>query len=347
MNKIKVLVVDDSALVRKILTEGLSKDPMIEVVGSANDPYQARDMIIKLKPDVLTLDVEMPKMDGVEFLRKLMPQYPIPVVMVSSLTQHGKQITISALEAGAVDFVSKPTSNIQDGLKNLLFELRSKVKIASSANVSHWKGKKVEVSQAQYVGGALEETTHKVIAIGASTGGTEAIKKVIDFLPASSPGVVVVQHMPPGFTKMYAERLNLSSRMQVVEGTTGEKVLPGKVIIAPGGKQMSVKRVGGVYQVVCKEGEKVSGHCPSVNVLFDSVAEQVGANALGVILTGMGGDGAEGMKKMKDRGAFNIAQDERSSIVFGMPKVAIDTGGVDEILPLDRIGQRICTFFKG
>jgi len=260
--KIKVLVVDDSALVRKILTEGLAKDPDLEVVGAASDPYVARDMIVKLRPDVLTLDVEMPRMDGVEFLRKLMPQFPLPVVMVSSLTQKGKQITLDALEAGAVDFVPKPTANVADGLNSLLSELKVKIKLASTANVSHWKNKG-GVVRAKIASSALAETTDKVIAIGASTGGTEAIKRVVDILPSTSPGVVIVQHMPPGFTKMYADRLNQSAQMEVIEGKSGDRIIPGRIIIAPGGLHMKVKRIGGEYQVVCEAGDKVNGH-PSI-----------------------------------------------------------------------------------
>ncbi len=348
MKKIRVLIVDDSALVRQILSDGLSKDENLEVVGSATDPYMARDMIVKLRPDVLTLDVEMPKMDGVEFLRKLMPQYPLPVVMVSSLTQKGKQVTLDALDAGAVDFVTKPTANLKDGLNSLIMELRTKVKIASTANVSHWKNKPVPMSRPSIQSSAaLSETTLKVIAIGASTGGTEAIKKVIDMFPRTSPGVVIVQHMPAGFTKLYADRLNQSCQMEVVEAQDGDRVVPGKVLIAPGGFHMTVRRVGGEYIVDCKAGDKVNGHCPSVSVLFDSVAKHVGANAVGVILTGMGGDGADGMKVMRDAGSFNIAQDEKTSVIFGMPKVAIDKGGVNEILPLDKIPERVFLYLKG
>lgn len=345
--KIKVLIVDDSALVRNILTTGLSKDPSLDVVGSAADPYAARDMILKLRPDVMTLDVEMPKMDGVEFLRKLMPQFPIPVVMVSSLTQKGKQVTFDALEAGAVDFVSKPTSNVADGLNLLISQLIIKIKMASRANVSHWKNK-VPTKPSAIAPTVLAETTLKVIAIGASTGGTEAIKVVVDALPATAPGVVIVQHMPVGFTKIYADRLNLSSQMEVIEGKTGDKVIPGRVIIAPGGDQhMRIKRIGGEYQVICSPGDKIDGHRPSVSALFHSVAEQVGSNAVGVILTGMGRDGADGMFAMKEKGAFNIAQDEKSCVIFGMPKEAIAKGGTDETLPLEKIAARVMAHFKG
>ncbi len=343
MNRpIRVLIVDDSALVRNILSQGLSLDRGIEVVGTAADPYQARDKIVQLRPDVLTLDVEMPKMDGVAFLRKLMPQYPIPVVMVSSLTQRGKQITIDALEAGAVDFVAKPTSNVATGLNAMIGELQIKVKIAASANVSHWKGKKLE-ARAQTLAGnkSLAESTDKVIAIGASTGGTEAIRKVITQFPATTPGVVIVQHMPAGFTKMFSDRLNTLCAMDVREAADGDRVRNGLILIAPGGIQMRIERSGGFYHVRCSGSEKVSGHCPSVDVMMTSVAEHVGANAVGGMLTGMGADGSEGMLKMKISGARCIAQDEASSVVFGMPKVAFDKGGAERLVPLDKMAQTL------
>ncbi len=340
---IRVLVVDDSALVRNILSQGLSIDPGIEVVGTASDPYIARDKIVELQPDVLTLDVEMPRMDGVAFLRKLMPQYPIPTVMVSSLTQRGKQITIDALDAGAVDFVSKPTSNIAAGLNAMLMELRAKVKIASTANVSHWKGRRPSPppQTAPRASKALSESTNKVIAIGASTGGTEAIRRVVEELPATTPGVVIVQHMPAGFTKMFADRLNQLCQMQVKEAEDGDRVRSGLILIAAGGMQMKVVRSGGFYQVRCGGTEKVSGHCPSVDVLMHSVAQQVGSNAVAAMLTGMGQDGAEGMLAMKTGGARCIAQDEASSVVFGMPKVAYEKGGAERLVPLERVAPAL------
>jgi len=339
---VRVLVVDDSALVRNILSQGLSMDPNIEVVGTASDPYIARDRIVELQPDVLTLDVEMPRMDGVAFLRKLMPQYPIPTIMVSSLTQRGKQITIDALDAGAIDFVAKPTSNIAAGLNGMLMELRAKVKIASIANVSHWKGKRI-TPPAQVAAGskALAESTDKIIAIGASTGGTEAIRRVVETFPATTSGVVIVQHMPAGFTKMFSDRLNQLCQMQVQEAKDGDRVRSGLILIAPGGMQMKVVRSGGFYQVRCGGTEKTSGHCPSVDVLMHSVAEQVGSNAVGAMLTGMGQDGAEGMLAMKNHGARCIAQDEASSVVFGMPKVAYEKGGADRLVPLQNIAPAL------
>ncbi|MDW7645422.1 MAG: chemotaxis response regulator protein-glutamate methylesterase [Desulfuromonadales bacterium] len=342
-HKVRVLVVDDSALVRQILSSGLAMDPGIEVVGTASDPYMARDKIVELKPDVLTLDVEMPRMDGVEFLRRLMPQYPLPVVMVSSLTQKGKQITIDALEAGAVDFVAKPTTDMARGLAAMMLELRSKVKIASTANVSHWKSKRTTLPSRKPApgSGALAESTDKVIAIGASTGGTEAIKKVITQFPSTMPGVVIVQHMPAGFTKMFSDRLNQLCAMEVKEAESGDRIMPGRILVAPGGLHMRVRRSGGIYQVACEAGEKVSGHCPSVDVLMHSVAEQVGANAVGVMLTGMGSDGATGMLAMRQAGARNIAQDEATSVVFGMPKVAFDKGGAERLLPIDDMADEV------
>ncbi|MFK5926367.1 MAG: chemotaxis response regulator protein-glutamate methylesterase [Desulfuromusa sp.] len=340
---IRVLIVDDSALVRNILSQGLAMDPGIEVVGTAPNPYIARDKIVELQPDVLTLDVEMPRMDGVAFLRKLMPQYPIPIVMVSSLTQRGKQITMEALEAGAVDFVAKPTSNVAAGLNAMLMELRSKVKIASTANVSHWKGKRPVVSPKSTISAtsALAESTDKVIAIGASTGGTEAIRRVIENFPANTPGTVIVQHMPSGFTKMFSDRLNGLCQMQVKEAEQGDRVRTGLILIAPGGKQMEVIRSGGFYQVRLGSEEKVSGHCPSVDVMMHSVAKHVGANAVGAMLTGMGQDGAEGMLAMKQAGSHCIAQDEASSVVFGMPKVAFEKGGAERLVSLDKISTSL------
>ena len=340
---IRVLVIDDSSLVRNILSSGLNKDPGIEVVGSAPDPFIARDKIVELKPDVLTLDVEMPRMDGVEFLRRFMPQYPLPVVMVSSLTQRGKQITIEALEAGAVDFVSKPTADLASGLEGMITELCTKVKIASTANVSHWKNKRALLpSQRELTAPkALAESTDKVIAIGASTGGTEAIKNVISRLPSMTPGIVIVQHMPAGFTTMFADRLNSTCAMLVKEAETGDRVMAGRVLIAPGEKQLKITRSGGFYKVHCQPGEKVSGHCPSVDVMMKSVADHVGKNAIGVMLTGMGADGANSMAEMRQAGARTMAQDEKSCVVFGMPNEAFKRGGAERLVPLDNIASEI------
>ena len=342
--KIKVLIIDDSALAREIIATGLGNDQSIEVVGTASDVYVARDKIIKLKPDVLTLDIEMPGMDGIEFLQKLMPQYPIPVVVVSSLSQRGKQITKQAIEAGAVDFIAKPSSNLQRGLADMLIELRTKIKLASTANVAYWKGKKSGlISNNFQKSTALAESTDKIIAIGASTGGTEAIKRILSELPVNMPGIVIVQHMPPKFTKMFAESLNANCSMEVKEGETDDRVMPGRVLVAPGNFQTKLIRSGGIYKIVCQEGDKVSGHCPSIDVFMNSVAMAAGKNAWGILLTGMGSDGAKGMKAMKDAGALNVAQDEATSVVFGMPKVAYELGAVDKLLPLDKISSFLIT----
>ncbi len=345
---IKVLVIDDSALVRNILKEGLNSDPGIEVVATASDPYMARDKILEYRPDVLTLDVEMPRMDGVEFLRKLMPQFPIPVVMVSSLTEKGKKITLDALEAGAVDIVTKPKANVASGLQEMMAQLKTKVKIASTANVSHWKNKPVQLSSGRTLSyTALPETTDKIIVIGASTGGTEAIKEVISKFPRTTPGVVIVQHMPAGFTKMFSERMNSECSMEVKEAEDGDRIMTGRILIAPGGKHLRVIRSGGFYIAEVKEGPLCCGHCPSVEVLMQSVAKCVGANAVGAMLTGMGADGATGMKAMRDAGARCIAQDEESCVVFGMPKEAYLKGGAERLVSLKNIASTLLNLLSG
>ena len=335
--KIKVLIVDDSALVRSILEAGLDKDPMITVVGTASDPYIARDKILQLEPDVLTLDVEMPRMDGVAFLQKLMPQYPIPVIMVSALTERGKKITMDALEAGALDFVTKPSSGVSRGLNAMMADLREKVKIAAAADVSHWAGRTTTKPKIHHEARILSGGTDKVIVIGASTGGTEAIRTMMKMFPVSTPGVVIVQHMPPGFIEAFAESLDRQSAMTVKEAATGDRIIPGRVLIAPGGKQMTVYRSGGVYLTRIFEGDRVNGHCPSVETLMNAAAEQVGDNAIGVMLTGMGGDGAKGLLAMRKAGSRTFAQDEKTSVVFGMPKVAYEIGAVEKLLPIDGI----------
>ncbi len=336
---IKVLIVDDSALVREILARGLAMDPEIEVVGTASHPYQARDLILQKKPDVLTLDVEMPRMDGLEFLRKLMPQYPLPVIMVSALTERGSRITLEALEAGAIDFVLKPSSDVARGLRTMMAELVKKVKMAARVDVSRWKKRfNRQVHSFQTAPrSALQHTTDKVIAIGASTGGTEAIKRVVTAFPPDVPGVVIVQHMPAGFTRMFAERLNDISALEVKEAETGDRVLTGRVLVAPGGLHMRLTRSGGIYRVVCSSGELVNGHRPSVEVLFRSVAEIAGSNAIGIMLTGMGHDGAQAMVEMRRAGARTLAQDEYTSVVFGMPREAYERGGAERLVPLEKI----------
>ncbi len=335
MKTIRVLVVDDSLMFRRLLIQGLSADPGIEVVAAVEDVYAARDAILKYKPDVMTLDVEMPKMNGIEFLRRLMPQYPMPVVMISSLNNK----VFDALEAGAVDFVNKPSMLTPEQMNEFLTqELVAKVKIASTAKVG--KLKRVEnpadVKHVAPVGGK-----DRVVAIGASTGGTEAIFEVVRRFKKDIPGVVVVQHMPPGFTQMYAERLNNQCEVAVKEAQTGDKVLPGRVLIAPGDRQMRLVRVGSDYQVECRGTEKVSGHCPSVDVLFRSVAKAAGSKAVGVILTGMGGDGAKGLLEMRNAGAMTVGQDKASCVVYGMPKVAYEIGAVQQQASITAIAGKV------
>lgn len=332
--KIKVLIVDDSLLFRETLAKGISQDAAIEVVGTASDPYSARDKILEFEPDVMTLDVEMPKMNGIEFLKRLMPQYPIPVVVVSAVSDN----VFNALNAGAVDFVTKPNTKNQLSMQSFINELIIKIKIASTAKVGKWKiGEKVE----KEIAGNKKSETNKILAIGASTGGTEAIYSVLKAMPRDIPGTVIVQHMPPVFTKMYSERLNNSCVMEVKEAENGDKVLPGRVLIAPGEHHMTIKKVGSMYIVECFKGEKVNGHCPSVDVLFESVAKAAGKNAIGVILTGMGGDGAKGLLAMRKNGARTIGQDEQSCVVYGMPKVAYDIGAVEKQVPLESIPQTV------
>ncbi len=344
MSKIKVLIVDDSALMRQLLTEMLSADPCIEIVGTASDPYVARDKIIKLNPDVLTLDVEMPRMDGLTFLEKLMASRPMPVVMVSSLTERGCETTFRALEIGALDFVTKPKLDVATSMLDLSDELIRKVKGAASARVRHRPV--IEVGRAPVVksslgSDALITSTHKVLAIGTSTGGTEALADILTRFPPDAPGVVAVIHMPPGYTKSYADRLDRSCQIRVKEAADGDRILPGHALIAQGDRHLEVHRSGAVYSVRVYEGEKVSGFRPSVDVLFRSCARYLGTNGVGAILTGMGRDGAEGLLAMRNSGAFTIAQNEASCVVFGMPKEAIAMNAASTILPLDRIANEL------
>lgn len=335
---IRVLIVDDSATARAVLKEVLQSDRDIEVVGAAADAYIARDKIVELRPDVICLDVEMPRMDGITFLRKLMEHMPTPVVMVSSLTQKGAKTTLDALEAGAIDFVPKPHSNIYDGIDEIKDEIVSKVKMAARTRVVARKPVGV-VQKVSYH--ALSETTDKVIAIGASTGGTEAIKDVLVRLPRTVPGIIIVQHMPANFTGPFAERLNSLCEVEVKEAKNGDYLGVGKVLIAPGDYHMVLRRSGARYFVEIGAGEKVSGHRPSADVMFNSVAKNAGANALGVILTGMGADGAKGLLAMRNAGARTLGQDEASCIVYGMPKVAYDLGAVERQIPLSQMAQAI------
>ncbi len=335
MRKIKVLVVEDSRLFQKLLVDNLNKDPMIEVIAVANDPYEARDEIVKQKPDVMTLDIEMPRMGGLEFLKKLMPQAPIPTVVISSLSDK----VFEAMTVGAVDFVAKPSGKNREQVEHFIrHELATKVKIASTVKVDRLKKVKPEYHRNS---GVIANSRSQIIAIGASTGGTEAIFDVISKFEQDIPGVVIVQHMPPGFTEMYANRLNNQCKVVVKEAKDGDKVVPGQVLIAPGDKQMRLKKVGGMYTVECKFGEKVSGHCPSVDVLFQSVAKYAGKDAIGVILTGMGRDGADGLLEMRNAGARTVGQDQSSCVVYGMPKEAYNCGAVMYQEHLDNIADRV------
>lgn len=333
--KIRVLVVDDSVLFREVLIKGLEEDKKIEVVGYASNPYMARDKIIELRPDVMTLDVNMPKMSGIEFLKRLLPQYPMPVVVVSGVNDS----VFEALEAGAVEFVGKPNRKDPDAMQELMDELKHKIKISATINVEKKKIRK----KSNEVHSVKDKSSKKIIAIGASTGGTEAIFDVISKFPKDIPGVVIVQHMPPVFTNMYAQRLNLSCPPSVAEAKDGDEVVSGKVLIAPGDRQMEVVKKGGRFFVKCYKGEKVSGHCPSVDVLFESVAKLKGSDVIAVLLTGMGRDGAKGMKGIKETNGITIGQDEQSSVVYGMPRAAYELGAVKYQLPLTEISRKIIT----
>ena len=345
MTKIRVVVVDDSALVRSLLTDIINRQPDMQCIGAAADPLAAREMIRNLNPDVITLDVEMPRMDGLDFLDKLMRLRPMPVVMVSTLTERGADVTLRALELGAIDFVAKPKIGVADGLRLLADNITDKIRIAAKARVSKAKASAPSTAaaspRAAQPAALGRLSTEKIIFIGASTGGTEATREVLAALPADVPAVMITQHMPPGFTNSYAARLDGLCRMRVKEATDGERVLPGHAYIAPGGLHMAVERSGANYIARVRDGEPVNRHKPSVEVLFLSAAKVVGPNALGVMLTGMGSDGAHAMKALRDAGSWNIAQDEASCVVFGMPKEAIAAGAVHEVLPLGAIAPRL------
>jgi two-component system, chemotaxis family, protein-glutamate methylesterase/glutaminase len=348
MPKTRVVVVDDSALVRSLLSEIINRQPDMECIGAASDPLVAREMIRNLNPDVITLDVEMPRMDGIDFLSKLMRLRPMPVVMVSTLTERGADVTLRALELGAIDFVAKPKIGVADGLRLLAEDITDKVRIASKANVRKAPPAPVSAPGAPVVARPVVPmaslgrlSTEKIIFIGASTGGTEATKEVLVNLPPDSPGVVITQHMPPGFTKSYAARLDGLCKIRVAEARDGERILPGHAYIAPGGFHLSVERSGANYIARVQDGEPVNRHKPSVEVLFKSAARVVGPNALGIMLTGMGADGAKAMKEMRDAGSYNYAQDEASCVVFGMPREAINAGAAHEVLPLTQIAPKL------
>jgi len=345
MAKTRVLIIDDSALVRSLLTEIINREPDLEAIGAAPDPLVAREMIRALNPDVLTLDIEMPKMDGLDFLERLMRLRPTPVVMVSTLTERGAEVTLRALELGAVDFIAKPKLGIASGLGALGHDICEKIRVAARARMRrhvnapavHAPGAEHKPAQSNF----SRVSTEKLIVIGASTGGTEAIREVLQQLPADAPAVLITQHMPAGFTRSFATRLNGLCRITVSEAVDGERVLPGHAYIAPGDRHLRLAKSGANYLVALDDGAPVNRHRPSVEVLFKSVAALAAPNALGVMLTGMCSDGAKAMLEMKNAGSFNIAQDEATCIVFGMPKEAIACGAVDAILPLQKIAGRL------
>jgi two-component system chemotaxis response regulator CheB len=352
--KIKVLVVDDSALVRQILVQVLNAAPDVEVVGTASDPFMARDRIKELNPDVLTLDVEMPRMDGLTFLSNLMRLRPMPVVMVSSLTDQGAEITLKALELGAIDFVSKPKIDVAGTLADFGDEILGKIRMAAGARVMARSAPATPATPGRVVpkysadavlpanaGSRMLRTTDRIIAIGASTGGTEAIREVLMGLPADCPAIVIAQHIPEAFSLPFTRRMDSLAAMSVVEPVDGQYILAGHVYIAPGARHLLVERDGARYRCRLNDGPPVNRHCPSVDVLFRSVAQNVGPNAVGVILTGMGDDGARGLKEMLDAGARTMAQDEASSVVWGMPGAAVKLGGAQEVLPLSRVSGHI------
>ena len=331
--KVRLLVVDDSAVVRNVLSTELGRDPEIEVVGTAPDPYVARDLLLERQPDVVTLDLEMPRMDGITFLRKIMKYRPTPVIVVSSLTPEGSEVALEALAAGAVDIMCKPGSSYSVG--DMTADLAVRVKEAARHGVRHLP--RPADDEAPRPAPALTRTTDQILAIGASTGGTVAIERLLLGLPANAPGIVITQHMPELFTTYFANRLKSMSRLDAREAKDGDSVVPGVVLVAPGNKHMLLKRSGARYLVEVKDGPRVNRHRPSVDVMFRSVARSAGRNAVGVILTGMGGDGARGLMEMRTAGAHTIAQNRETCVVFGMPKVAIDAGAVEQVLPLDRI----------
>jgi two-component system chemotaxis response regulator CheB len=331
---VKVLIVDDSAVVRQLLTRDLSRDPMIQVVGTAPDPYVARDKIVELAPDVLTLDVEMPRMDGITFLKKLMEHHPMPVIVLSSLTATGTRTAIDALAAGAVEVLCKPSGSFS--VEAMTSDLAKKIKLA--AKVRHFQKSAAPAAAAPL---SMAETTHKIFALGASTGGVQALTTVLSQFPANAPGTVLVQHMPPKFTASFSDRLNEVCKVRVKEAAHGDLVSPGLVLIAPGGKHMVLRRSGALYHVELNEGPEIHHQRPSVDVLFDSVADYAGANAVGAILTGMGADGAAGLLKMRNKGSRTIAQDEQSCVVFGMPMEAIKVGAAERVVSLDEVTRTL------
>lgn len=333
--RIKALIVDDSMVFREVIGRGISSDPLIEVVAVAADPFDARDKILKLQPDVITCDVEMPRMNGIEFVRRLLAQYPVPIIMVSSVSS----AVFEAMDAGAVDFAVKPDVQSPMGVETFIHELIAKIKIASVAKI----GPQRMINKADQV---IQNTvcgSDKIILIGASTGGTEAIYSILKSLPPTTPGIAIVQHIPPVFSRMFADRLDSQTRLWVKEARTGDYVEQGKVIIAPGDQHIRIKRIGDRYRAECFQGAKVNGHCPSVDVLFESAAKEAGSRAIGILLTGMGYDGAKGLLAMRRKGARTIGQDEQSAVVYGMPKAAFDIGAVEKQAALDNIPRILFT----
>ncbi|QSF46967.1 protein-glutamate methylesterase/protein-glutamine glutaminase [Paenibacillus tianjinensis] len=343
---IRVLVVDDSLLFREVISRGISSDPLIEVAARAGDPFEARDELLRVRPDVMLCDVQMPKMNGIEFIRRLLPQYAIPVIVVSGVTE----TVFEAMNAGAVDFEAKPDMNSPGSVQHFLEQLIVKIKNAAHAKIL------APVQPAMTIGtsawpvngtkGSALTLKERLIVIGASTGGTEAIASVINALPPDMPGIIVVQHIPPVFSRMFSERLNLSSALTVKEAEDGDLVTPGKVFVAPGDKQVSVQRIGGQYRLECASGAKVNGHCPSVDVLFESAAKAAGAQVIGVLLTGMGYDGAKGLLALRRKGAHTIGQDEATSVVYGMPKAAYELGAVEKQAALPAIPRLLLSMLQ-
>lgn len=350
IKKIRVLCVDDSALIRSLMSEIINSQPDMMVVATASDPLVARDLVKQHNPDVMTLDVEMPRMDGLEFLEKLMRLRPMPVVMVSSLTERGSEAALRALELGAIDFVTKPRLGIRDGLLSYTDLIAGKIRIAAAAKLFPTKrvppgGSLHQAMEAPLLRSPLL-STEKLIIIGASTGGTEAIREVLQALPPDSPGILIAQHMPAGFTHSFAQRLDGLCRIGVSEAVHGERILPGHAYIAPGGFHLSLTRSGANYVAQVHEEPPVNRHRPSVDVLFDSAAKHAGKNAIGLILTGMGRDGAEGLLRMRQAGAYTLAQDEASSVVFGMPREAIALGAANEVVALSEMSQRVMAHLR-
>lgn len=334
--RIRVLVVDDSLLFREVIARGIQTDPYIEVVARATDPFDARDKILEFKPDVMTCDVEMPKMNGIEFIRRLLPQHPLPVIVISTVSE----AVFDAMNAGAVDFVTKPEIQSAKNVERFLSDIIAKIKIAANAKISGIKAPETMNSP------GVKINTDRIIAIGASTGGTEAIYRLLKSLPAEMPGILIVQHIPPVFSNMFAQRLDNQTLLSVKEAKTGDWLEPGKVLIAPGDQHMKIKKLGERFRVEIFEGDKVNGHCPSVDVLFESVAREAGSSAIGIMLTGMGYDGARGLLSMRRKGARTIGQDEQSSVVYGMPKVAFEIGAVEKQSPLQDIPRVLLSMIK-